>query len=46
MNDYEVIVISGECFYWACIPSKTVLDPAKPSAIDADRKQVVLSCGA
>jgi dihydrolipoamide dehydrogenase len=25
MNDYDVIVIGGECSYWACIPSKTVM---------------------
>jgi hypothetical protein len=29
MNDYDVIVIRVECFYWACIPSKTVMLPGE-----------------
>jgi pyruvate/2-oxoglutarate dehydrogenase complex dihydrolipoamide dehydrogenase (E3) component len=36
MNDYDVIVISGECSYWACIPSKTVMLPGE--AVPGARK--------
>jgi hypothetical protein len=27
MSDYDVTVISGECYQWAWIPSKTVMLP-------------------
>jgi pyruvate/2-oxoglutarate dehydrogenase complex dihydrolipoamide dehydrogenase (E3) component len=36
MNDYDVIVISGECSYRACIPSKTVMLPGE--AVHGARK--------
>jgi pyruvate/2-oxoglutarate dehydrogenase complex dihydrolipoamide dehydrogenase (E3) component len=43
MNDYGVIVIRGDCFSWACIPSKTVMLPGEAVHGRRHRKQIRLS---